>query len=102
MEKRNIGRFTCEKCGRDYKRKQALRNHLKYECSIAPQFHCPMCSYCSKWSSNLKQHIIGVHNSASSSEESDPGVDDEMKDASASEDDSDSNCSEDTNSNNHN
>ena len=88
-------RFTCKKCGRDYKQKQTLQRHLKYECGVAPQFQCPMCPYSSNIHSNLKQHIKRIHNSASSCEESDTEVDDEMKDA--CEDDSD--CSDDVNGN---
>ena len=101
MEKRN-GRFVCQKCGRDYKRKQTLQYHLKNECGVAPQFNCPTCSYSSKRRSTLKKHVERIHNSASSSKENDTGLDDEMKDAAAGEGDSDSNCSDGTHGNNQN
>ena len=58
VQKRN-GRFVCQKCGRDYKRKQ----HLKYECGVAPQFHCLMCSYSCKHQSSLNRHVRNIHNS---------------------------------------
>ena len=57
--------FSCEKCGREYKHKETLQSHLKYECGVAPQFHCPICSFSSKRRSNLNQHIKYVHNSGS-------------------------------------
>ena len=101
VEKRN-GRFVCQKCDRDYKRKQTLQYHLKNECGVAPQFNCPTCSYSSKRRSNLKKHVERIHNSASSSKENDTGLDDEMKDAAAGEGDSDSNCSDGTHGNNQN
>ena len=93
-------RFTCEKCGRDYKYKHTLENHLKYECGVAPQFHCPMCSYSSKLRSNLSRHVRNIHNSASTSKDNSSGIDEQMNEAFTSEDDSDSNCSNDTHGNN--
>lgn len=32
------GRFSCARCGRLYKWKQARNRHLKYECGVKPQF----------------------------------------------------------------
>ena len=64
MEKR-IGSFVCQKCGRNYKQKQHLESHLKYVCGVEPQFHCPMCSYSSKYRGDLKKHVERVHKSTS-------------------------------------
>lgn len=35
--------FTCHQCGKAYKHKTSLTNHLKYECGMEAQFYCPHC-----------------------------------------------------------
>lgn len=37
------GRHSCPRCGRQYKWKQTLLRHTKYECGVEPQFICPIC-----------------------------------------------------------
>lgn len=55
--------FTCAQCGRSYKWKGSLGQHLKYECGKEPQFACvePGCSYRSKVKSNINAHIRKYH-----------------------------------------
>jgi len=56
-------RFVCPRCcGRSYKWKTNLIVHLKNECGINPKFKCPYCSKLSHHKSNLKRHILCVHN----------------------------------------
>ncbi|XP_022163928.1 longitudinals lacking protein, isoforms N/O/W/X/Y-like [Myzus persicae] len=56
-------RFVCPRnCGRTYKWKAHLTTHLKNECGVYPKFKCPYCSKLSHQKSNLKRHILCVHN----------------------------------------
>ncbi|KAF6202975.1 hypothetical protein GE061_003386 [Apolygus lucorum] len=52
---------ACYKCQRIYRRKQALSRHLKYECGIEAQFHCPHCPHRSKLKENWRRHIALRH-----------------------------------------
>lgn len=55
------GRWRCPECGRIYKLKSSLRNHIKWECGKAPQFKCPYCSYEAKQKMHLARHLDRVH-----------------------------------------
>lgn len=61
-------RYYCARgCGRSYNRRDNLLRHLKFECGVPKQFTC---SYCGKYfvhKSNLKNHIIVIHEQSSNS-----------------------------------
>jgi len=49
-------------CGRSYKHKHSLANHLKYECGVQPQFICKNCSRTFKLKHHLKKHKMSCDN----------------------------------------
>ncbi|KAJ9596782.1 hypothetical protein L9F63_012163, partial [Diploptera punctata] len=49
--------FTCEKCGKKYKWKGSLRNHMRLECGKEPQFHCHICPHKTYQKGNLTRHM---------------------------------------------
>lgn len=51
---RRTGTFPCHQCGKTYRWKGNLSQHLRFECGKAPQFKCPYCPYRSKHRSDLK------------------------------------------------
>lgn len=55
------GRFECQQCGRVYRWKGSLSQHIKHECGKEPGFPCRYCSYRGRHRSHLKRHIIFVH-----------------------------------------
>ncbi|VVC28705.1 Zinc finger C2H2-type,Zinc finger, RING/FYVE/PHD-type [Cinara cedri] len=53
-------------CGRSYKgarRKYTLNRHLMFECGVDPQFQCQICQRKFPHNSNLKKHLLCVHQS---------------------------------------
>lgn len=54
-------RFQCPSCGRSYKYKHGLTEHLRYECGKDPQFLCPHCPYKARKKNSLKSHIAFKH-----------------------------------------
>lgn len=58
----NFYGFKCPNlCGRSYKYKRNLVNHLKIECGKNPKFKCPYCNKTSFYNANLKKHIFNIH-----------------------------------------
>lgn len=55
------GGFACPECGRMYKLKSSLRNHLKWECGKDPQFQCPFCVYRAKQKMHIGRHMERMH-----------------------------------------
>jgi hypothetical protein len=53
--------YTCEKCGKKYKWKGSLRNHVRLECGKEPQFHCHMCPHKTYQKGNLIRHLALFH-----------------------------------------
>lgn len=53
--------FACPECGRMYKLKSSLRNHLKWECGKDPQFQCPFCVYRAKQKMHIGRHMERMH-----------------------------------------
>uniref|UniRef100_A0A6P7FVW8 Longitudinals lacking protein-like n=1 Tax=Diabrotica virgifera virgifera TaxID=50390 RepID=A0A6P7FVW8_DIAVI len=51
----------CPACGRGYKLKSSLRNHMKWECGKEPQFKCPYCTYKAKQKMHITRHIERMH-----------------------------------------
>lgn len=50
-----------QSCGRTYKTKPGLHNHLKYECGVMPKFYCKFCKRFFKQPSSYKAHLINIH-----------------------------------------
>lgn len=48
-------------CGKKYKMKSSLHNHLKLECGKMPQFRCHICHRAFKQKVGLKSHLILIH-----------------------------------------
>lgn len=61
-EERMMPRVTCPTCGRAYKLKSSLRNHMKWECGKEPQFKCAHCSYRAYQKVHVTRHTLRVHN----------------------------------------
>jgi len=56
-------RFSCpNECGRSYKNKSSVNQHLKFECGVQPQFECYICNKRFAYNKTMKKHIIFVHN----------------------------------------
>lgn len=53
--------YACPECGRVYKLKSSLRNHLKWECGKDPQFQCPFCVYRAKQKMHIGRHMERMH-----------------------------------------
>lgn len=48
-------------CGRIYKTRPGIHNHLKYECGVKPQFHCKVCNRYFKQPVSYKAHLLNIH-----------------------------------------
>lgn len=58
-----IGRFGCPNgCGRSYKNKNGLSQHLHYECGVEPQFQCSLCGKMFKHRKDMRRHVVCKHN----------------------------------------
>ncbi|KAJ8974869.1 hypothetical protein NQ317_015530 [Molorchus minor] len=57
----HISKVFCPDCGRGYKLKSSLRNHMKWECGKEPQFNCQYCSYKAKQKMHITRHIERMH-----------------------------------------
>lgn len=55
--------FVCPRsnCQKDYKSRNALYTHLKYECGVKPQFKCDLCMKSFKQPGSFKSHMIAKH-----------------------------------------
>lgn len=53
--------YICERCGKIYKRKSSLRNHVRDECGREPRFHCYICPYRTHQKGNLLRHLTVCH-----------------------------------------
>jgi uncharacterized Zn-finger protein len=53
--------FVCPSCGKIYRWKKSLYNHVKLECGKEPQFQCPHCPHRAKLNWNLQKHIKLKH-----------------------------------------
>lgn len=56
-------RYQCtnQSCGRIYKTKPGIHNHLKYECGVKPKFYCKMCNRYFKQPVSYKAHMLNIH-----------------------------------------
>ncbi|KAI5719006.1 hypothetical protein M8J76_003631 [Diaphorina citri] len=53
--------FICDVCGKEYKYKNGIYRHKKFECGQEPKYQCPQCPYRAKQKSSLKTHISIKH-----------------------------------------
>ncbi|XP_043510903.1 uncharacterized protein LOC122529151 isoform X1 [Frieseomelitta varia] len=53
--------YPCGKCQKVYSNASSLYRHLKLECGMPPQFHCPYCRFSSKRKFNLDSHVAHRH-----------------------------------------
>lgn len=51
----------CLQCGRAYKHRHNLINHMRYECGQSPRFMCPYCGLYTKLKGNFKKHLEKQH-----------------------------------------
>jgi len=54
-------------CGHFYKginRKKLLRRHMVYECGTPSKFKCPICTKRFTRKSNMRTHVIHIHNTS--------------------------------------
>lgn len=54
-------RYNCSNCPRIYISLESLAFHQKVECYKEPKFACTMCHYKSQKRSNLRRHILTIH-----------------------------------------
>jgi hypothetical protein len=54
-------RHMCLKCGKKYKWKGSLRNHVRLECGKEPQFYCHVCPHRTYQKGNLIRHLALFH-----------------------------------------
>lgn len=53
--------FKCKNCGKSYRWKTSVYNHLRLECGKEPRLQCPHCPYRAKLNWNLQKHIRTKH-----------------------------------------
>lgn len=54
-------RFLCSCCGKSFRFKNLLENHLNVEHYNTVKFSCDLCQYDSKFKINLERHVKSVH-----------------------------------------
>jgi len=54
-------RFPCVQCGKIFRQKRNLNQHVRLECGKDPQFQCPHCPFASKLKQNRTKHILRRH-----------------------------------------
>lgn len=52
---------NCPQCGREYKHRHNMINHMRYECGQRPKFMCPYCGLHCKLKGNFKKHLQKQH-----------------------------------------
>ncbi|XP_011505866.1 PREDICTED: zinc finger X-chromosomal protein-like [Ceratosolen solmsi marchali] len=53
--------FPCPNCPTGFSEKGSLTRHLRYECGQEPRFACPYCTYRTKWTSSIYNHVRNKH-----------------------------------------
>ncbi|XP_033231759.1 zinc finger protein 90 homolog [Belonocnema kinseyi] len=54
-------KYKCTKCARSYRAKKNLTSHQKYECDVIPQFTCNFCGKLFKRKTHMTAHVSLVH-----------------------------------------
>lgn len=49
--------FTCPNCSKVYTHKKTLSRHIRQECGIEPELHCPYCPYRARRAYVLASHV---------------------------------------------
>jgi len=57
----SVNWFKCNSCGRSYKYKRSLYNHLKFECGVQQKFSCNICFKKFARRGNLRSHLGIIH-----------------------------------------
>lgn len=55
------GRFECPRCGKVYRWKGNLKQHINVECGKEPQLQCPYCPHRCKHKSSMNRHMKHLH-----------------------------------------
>lgn len=55
------GRFECPRCGKVYRWKGNLKQHLNVECGKEPRLQCPYCPHRCKHKSSMNRHMKHLH-----------------------------------------
>lgn len=55
------GCFECPRCGKVYRWKGNLKQHLNVECGKDPQLQCPYCPHRCKHKSSMNRHMKHLH-----------------------------------------
>merc|ERR1712192_295900 len=67
--------FTCKECGKQYKFKKAMRNHMKkHKLDAIAKFSCPQCGLELSTGAHLAEHRISVHGAKQEAVEMDSTV----------------------------
>ncbi|XP_054756536.2 zinc finger protein 91-like [Lytechinus pictus] len=53
--------YSCHICGKSYKTKKILRRHEGIHAMSRDVFQCPECNFKTHWKTNIKRHILEVH-----------------------------------------
>lgn len=62
MNNTHVQFYMCpNECGRKYKYKGGLSQHLRYECGVEQQFSCEVCFRKFVHRFHLKKHYVTVH-----------------------------------------
>lgn len=53
--------WTCPACSKNYKHRQSLQNHRKFECGVEKKFQCHICEKWFRYKGGLNCHLGTVH-----------------------------------------
>ena len=53
--------YVCQRCGRGFAYPRGLYRHKKYTCDVEAKFTCDLCSYKSKYKSDVITHMRNIH-----------------------------------------
>lgn len=56
-----LEKYLCIQCGKQYKWKGSLVQHVRYECGKEPQEMCTLCGYKTHQRTHLRRHMRAIH-----------------------------------------